>query len=70
MFILAGITCIVFGVSQIWLKDLWWYDAALLGTVLGIRVERTVQWDRHRDLVGYVCGSLGVLLLVLHLVMV
>jgi hypothetical protein len=64
MLIPAGIVIILYGLAQIYLKDLWWWDHALLWQAFGKVVQRTETWDRDQDHLGLACIAAGVFLLV------
>ena len=64
MFIIAALLLMAFGYSHIYPKDFWWWDAVLLWERLNRPMHRTEQWDRQQDLVGLLCMTSGVFLLV------
>lgn len=64
MIIFAGLVLMAFGLSRIYLKELWWFDAMVLQRVFGRAVERTDAWDRTQDRLGMFLAACGVFLLI------
>lgn len=63
MVIAAALLMIVFGVSQIALKDIWWWDIQLLSQYYGVGVSRSAAWERQRNLWGAVWLMVGLVAL-------
>jgi hypothetical protein len=70
MFIPVGIVFIAYGLSQIYLKDLWWWDHALMFQAFGKIVERSREWEHQQDLMGFCCIAAGVFLLIYNMLSV
>ncbi|WP_119069780.1 hypothetical protein [Aggregatilinea lenta] len=70
MIILAGLVLIATGLSRIYLKDLWWFDAMVLQRAFGQTIERTDAWDRMQDRLGLVLTACGVFLLIYNALLV
>jgi len=63
VFILAGLLIMVLGLSKLYFKDLWWFDAMILQRALGRDVERTEAWEREQDRQGMFIACCGLFLL-------
>ncbi len=64
MIILAGLLLMTVGLSRIYMKNLWWFDAMVLQRALGNTIERTEAWDRVQDRLGLFFIACGVFLLI------
>ncbi len=70
LILVVGISFIAFGLCQLAFKDLWWWDHAMIWHAFGKIAERTEEWERSQDHLGYFCMASGVALLLYYFLLV